>query len=145
MPTLAGFLAFIRNVMGIPTNALPDSSPDVAACYTLALEIVSPDLAALSSVIYPLAVYNLAGDFLINYAQDQPGSTYFETLRTSYKIYNFVAGVITSSSDVSTSESLATPEALKNLTLADLQNLKTPYGRQYLAFAQRLGTMWGIS
>jgi hypothetical protein len=56
-----------------------------------------------------------------------------------------VAGVIGSSADETTSESLVVPEAMKNLTLQNLQNLKTPYGRQYLYFAQAFGTNWGLS
>jgi len=49
------------------------------------------------------------------------------------------------SEDEATSQTLLTPEAMKGLTLADLQNLKTPWGRQYLAFAQSYGTLWGIT
>jgi hypothetical protein len=26
-----------------------------------------------------------------------------------------------------------------------LQNVKTPWGRQYLAYAQTYGTMWGVA
>ena len=34
---------------------------------------------------------------------------------------------------------------MKDFTLANLQNLKTPYGRQYLAWAQAYGPLWGLS
>jgi hypothetical protein len=82
---------------------------------------------------------------LINFATDQSGQTFFATARTNYGINSFVAGVIGSSADETTSESLVVPEAMKNLTLQNLQNLKTPYGRQYLYFAQAFGTNWGLS
>lgn len=143
-PTQAGFVAFVRGQMGIGPSVLPDDSNYLVWAYDVALAIVNRALAAVPP-IYMLAIYNLAGDNLINYAQDTPPSTYFADLRKTWGINSFVAGVITSSSDEGTSESLTVPDAFKNLTIADLQNLKTPYGRTYLGFAQRYGTLWGIS
>lgn len=145
MPTLSGFLVFIRTVMGVPVSALPDDSVDIANALAVALEIANTGLNEVSSLIYTLAVYNLAGDNLINYANDQVGQTYFAQLRQNWNITGFIAGVISGSSDESTSQTILTPEAMKGLMLADLQNLKTPYGRQYLAFAQSYGSLWGLS
>ena len=173
-PTLAGFLAFIRSEMGINSTVLPDSTPAIGWAFSVAMAIVNPDLAAAgfngpaympppSTIgggaqnisIFTLAVYNLAGDNLINYAPDvpdapdvpgsDPAAPYFQYLRNKFGITNFVAGVVASTGDQGSSVSLQVPEALKNLTLADLQYLKTPYGRQYLAFAQRYGTLWGLT
>lgn len=144
-PNVSDYLLFIRNVMGVSTTQLPDDSPYIQYSFDNALEVVNQDLAIMSSRMYTLAVYNLGGDYLINYAPDQPGQTYFADLRKAFKINAFVAGVISSASDEGTSESLTVPEAFQHLTLADLQNLKTPYGRQYLAIAQRYGTIWGLS
>ena len=143
-PTQAGFTAFIRNVMGIPTSALPDSSPTITWALEIAQTIVNVQLNLVPG-IYTLAVYNLAGDNLVNYATDQPNQTHFADLRSQLGLSNFTAGVVSSTSDSGTSVSLATPEFMKTLTLSDLQNLKTPWGRNYLAFAQRYGTAWGIS
>jgi hypothetical protein len=145
MVSQAAFLTFIRGTMQISATYLPDASPDITSCYTLAIEIVSTDLNAISPTIYALAVYNLAGDFLINYANDQSGQTYFADLRAKLHIFDFVPGVLSSTSDGGTSQSMNNPEFMKNLMLSDLQSMKTVYGRQYLAFAQRLGTMWGMS
>jgi len=144
-PTLAGFIAFIQNVMGISSIYLPTTSPVIQMALTIALDIVNVQLQTASPDIYTLAVYNLAGDNLINFAPDQAGQTYFQDLRTSFHISDFVAGVVQSSGDEGTSTSLTVPEALSHLTLSDLQNLKTPYGRQYLAFAQRYGQLWGLT
>jgi hypothetical protein len=152
-PTLAGFQAFIAGVMGIDPLYLPPDSPAIGWAYTVALMDVNPDLALIGSPsgapmqtsMYALAVYNLAGDNLINFAPDQPGRTYFAELRKSMGISAFAAGVVTSASDSGTSDSLAVSDALHNLTLGQLQNLKTPYGRQYLALAQNAGTMWGLA
>ena len=143
--TEAGYLLFIRQIMGISIAVLPDASPYIDYSFQVSLATVSLDLAIVVPGIYPLAVYNLAGDRLLNYAQDQPDSTYFKDLRQQLNLTSFVPGVIQSSSDVTTSQSFAVAQALNKLTLGDLQNLKTPYGLQYLAFAENLGTLWGLS
>lgn len=156
-PTLAGFLVFIRSVMGINTTVLPDNSAAITYAYNVALMTVNPQLGlGLCPTppglwnIYAIAVYNLAGDLLINYAPDQEGQTYFATLRgpppAGYGIYNFVAGVIESAHDETTGDSVAVPDSLKALTLSDLQRLKTPWGRRYLEIAQDFGpNLWGLS
>jgi hypothetical protein len=144
-PTFAGFVNFVRMGMGIGTDNLPDDSIWLVYAYNVAIAVVNLGLAAVGGPIYMLSVYNLAADNLINYAQDTPPSTYFADLRKFYKIGSLVPGLIQSTSDQGTSESLMIPDALKDLTLANLQNLKTPWGRQYLAWAQSWGTVWGLS
>lgn len=166
VPTLAGFVEFVRNIMGINTTVLPDDSLTIPLAYQVAVAIVNPALrgvgipaagAAAASTVYALAVYNLAGDNLINYAQDLPGAAlvegsgdpgqpYFAWLRKQWNVFGFVSGVISSSSDDGTSNSMVVQEAAKNFTLSDLQNLKTPYGRTYLSLAQAYGpSTWGLS
>lgn len=156
MVTIAGFLDFIRNTMQIPVIALPDDSPSIQIALAIAEDLTNPALKAIQSPacstlnytgssIYDLAVYNLGGDNLINFAQDVSGGTFFQTARQSYGINSFVAGVISSTSDNGTGESMVVPDSLKNLTLQNLQQLKTPYGRQWLYFSQAYGTLWGIS
>ena len=151
-PTLSGYLSFIRNVMAVPTGALPDNSAVIATSYNTSLALVNralcrvrnPDPAQPS--IYALAVYNLAGDRLVNYAQDIPPLTYFQDLRKELNLTGFVGGIITSSNDESTGESLVVPKFAENLTMSDLQRLKTPWGRQYLEFIQDYGpSIWGFS
>jgi hypothetical protein len=139
--------------MGIDPLVLPTNSPVIGWAFQVAMMIVNPDLATVATAygtvpatsLYELAVYNLAGDNLVNYAPDQPGRTYFADLRASLNLNAFTAGVVTTAADQNTSDSLAVPDSLKNLTIADLQNLKTPWGRAYLAIAQRYGTLWGLS
>ena len=155
-PTLAGFLTFIANVMQIPTSALPSNSQYPSWAYNFALQVVNPQLglgicpAPGNWSIYALAVYNLAGHTLILYAQDQSGQTYFSKLRGpiadgGYGINAFVAGVVQSAADETTSDSLVVPESLKGLTLMNLQQLKTPWGINYLNLAQDFGQIWGVS
>lgn len=158
-PNQADFLAsFVRGVMGIGTDVLPDSSQVIPIAYGVAIQTVNLQLTQVGvpsgpfdsppgSVpsIYALAVYNLAGDNLINYAMDVPPSTYFADLRTLWNINAFVPGVVQSAADVSTSTTLVVQKAAENFTLSDLQNLKTPYGRRYLSIAQKVGTNWGLT
>lgn len=177
-PTLAGFLSFVRNTMGISTTILPDNSAVIGMAFAVALAIVNRALLVVSVPqfdvtgaqlnggglsIYALAVYNLAADNLLNYAHDlpdadivegsgdpddpaNPGLPFFAWTRKQLNINGFVPGVIESSSDNGTGNSLVVQEAAKNFTLANLQQLKTTYGRTYLAFAQSYGpSTWGIS
>jgi hypothetical protein len=144
-PTLAGFIAWMQDVVQVPTSALPSNSPVIPIAYGVALDLCLTGIQAISQDIYTLCVYNLAMDNLINYAPDQTGQTYFQDLRKQFGINNFVAGVVQSTSDESTSTSYAVSEDLKNLSLADLMYLKTPYGRLYMSYAMRLGPLWGMS
>lgn len=144
-PTEVGFLTFIRTQMQINTTVLPDNSPYIHDSYCAARQIVNIAFAQVSCLIYKLMVYNLAGSNLINFAQDVSGQTFFADLRKKWNLLDFVPGVINSTSDQSTSESLTVPENLTQLTLADLQYLKDPYGRVYLQYAMRYGTLWGLT
>lgn len=156
-PTISEFQTFLTNIVGVPTDVLPANSPVITYSFDGALNSCSQQLALIPSQstawsIYQSAVYNLGAAYLIDYAQDAPsapvykdGLPYFAWLRKQFNINNFVAGVIQSSSDEGTSQSLVVPEAFKNLTISQLQLLKTPYGRSYLGWAQSLGTLWGLS
>jgi hypothetical protein len=150
-PTLAGFTTFIASIMGISSSMLSPTDPAIALSYTLALETVNAALQAVPAIspsqpsIYTWAVYNLAGDTLINYASDVPPSTFFADMRTKLGINSFVGGIINSTGDQGTSEGMMIPDAFKGLTIGDLQNLKTPWGRAYLAIAQKYGQLWGLS
>jgi len=162
-PTLAGFSTFIYSVMGITTAVLPPTSPYIAFAYNVALNTVNLQLQAVCAPkvdptlpsIYALAVYNLAADRLVNYAPDvadapnvpgsNPPAPYFAYTRTKFNLLGFVGGVIQSTSDEGTSESMVVPEFAKALTMADLNTLQTPWGRRYLGLAQSAGSLWGLS
>lgn len=158
-PTLAGFTNFVRNNMGVPESALPNDATGqywISFAYEVALQIVNRQIAIASCKLYTLAVYNLGGDNLINFTPDVPNCTavegsnppacYFANLRSIYNTYGFVSGVITSAADESTSESMVVMDAAAKFTLANLQQLKTPWGRAYLGIAQSAGpSVWGIT
>lgn len=76
----------------------------------------------------------------------QASEQFFVNARAAYKMSSFVPGVISSASDVGTSAGYDNPDFLKGLTLYDLQLMKSPFGRAYLALAQKYGpNIWGIS
>lgn len=145
-PTLAGFLTFIRNTMSINTTYLPDNSQVIVDAFAWSTEIVNAAIQQASAIMYTNAVYNLGGDYIINWAPDQTGQTYFAKLRDNFNIMKYISGVVQSSSDEGTSSSLVVPKAAETFSQSDLQNLKTPYGRMYLMIAQKYGpTIWGLN
>lgn len=154
-PTYSGFLSWVRGVMGVPVQALADDSPSLTLALNVATLIVNR--AFIRTGMYALMCYNLGGDNLVNYAPDvgdppffYPGppptkQPYWAYLRRKYNTFGFVTGVVTASSDESTSQTLATPEQYEGWTLANLQNSKTPWGRAYLGLAAAYGPIWGLS
>jgi hypothetical protein len=145
-PTLAGFLDFVRTVMGITPQQLPDNSTFLPMSFDIARETVNPVIQQVSPLLFTIATYNLAGDILLTWAPDQPGSTFFKDVRKEWNLLNFVTGVVQSSGDNGTSSSLVVQKAAEDFTLANLQQLKTPYGRAYLAIAQDYGpNIWDVS
>lgn len=70
---------------------------------------------------------------------------YWAKFRQMFNITAFAPGVISSASDLTTSSGLLNQDFFRGLTIGDLQLLKTPYGRNYLAIAQNYGTIWGLA
>lgn len=120
------------------------ASPWPGYAFNRALDIVLyvPTVAGLE---YTMACYNCAGHILLRITPDQPGQTYFTTARKNFGLLSFVAGVISSSSDQGTSESLRVPESFGNLTVGDLGFLKTPWGQEYISYAQDFGQISGLT
>ena len=145
-PSLADYLVFVRNYMAIAPRFLPDNSVWIEASYDVAIEKVNLALAAASPLIYTLAVYNYAGDRLINFALDQPGECFFVDLRKAYGLTTLISGLVQAASDNGTSQSFLNPEWAKEMTLTNLEMTRTPYGRTYLGFAQEYGRSgWGLT
>ena len=144
-PNQADYLTFIRD-QGIGQAFLPDNSMWIGITFNVAMGIVNDTLNAANASLYTLAVYNLGVDRLINFASDQEGQTYFADWRVKLGIYTFASGLVASSSDSGTSQSLQVIEAAKRMTLQDLQHMKTTWGRVYSGFAQQYGpTVWGLT
>jgi hypothetical protein len=150
-PTLQGYIDWIRNIMDIDDTIIEDDNPYIEMSYDIAIEIVNRYLFCASPGIYTICVYNLAGDYLVNIAQDDTSTplgtnpTYWADLRNSLNLNSFVPGLVNAANDEDTSAATMVPFSLQNLTIADLQTLKTPWGRVYMGLAQSVGSMWGIS
>lgn len=157
-PTQAGFLAWVRGVMGVPVQWLPDDSQAITDAYEVSVATVNPIFCSVPGSIYRTMVYNLAGHLLAMWAPDvttmppYPYKTvdgvpygYFQYLRQQNNMLGFTTGVVQASSDEGTSVSLTVPKSLENLTLSQLSLLSTPWGRTYLGYAQDWNGPWGRS
>lgn len=177
-PTFDGFVAWVRTFMGAPASVLPDDSPFLPVAYNLAISVCLSSIVsgggldlvpAANAVqmyadgtpapqgpsVYAIAVYNLAGDWLVRIAQDQTdpapvpppanAPTFWADLRKTLGVGSFAYGLIQSTSDQGTSSSLAIPQQVQDMTLANMMQAQTPWGRAYLAIVGQWGTIWGIS
>jgi hypothetical protein len=95
------------------------------------------------SLTYPVAVNPGAGTVLPGAAVSE---TCFFQLRREYKIAAFAPGMVASASDTGTGIGLLNPQFMQRLQLGDIQLVKTPWGRAYLATAQKYGpNVWGLT
>lgn len=143
-PNLADFTSFVTDSMAIPVSALPTNSVWIGYAFNQAMDLVfgPPWISGLS---YTLAVYNCAGHLLLFITPDQTGQTYFADARAQFDLLSFRPGAIDASGDQGTNSAFATPEQLRSLTVGDLDFLKTPWGRAYLAYAMDFGPIGGIT
>lgn len=144
-PNVTDLYTFLTTVAGVPTAALPSNSAYLPWALSYAEEKTLLVLYAIGQDYYCFAVYCLATSFLLNWCPDQANQTFFADARKNMGLNGFVGGTVQSSADQSTSESLLSPEFLKGIQLSDLQQLKDPYGRQFLSMQQSLGNIWGLS
>jgi len=140
VPNISDYILFIQQQMGIGPAFLPVDSFWIATTFNVAMEVANDQMNLVSPTLYTLMIYNLAGDRLVNFAQDQPAKTFFQTLRRKLHITAFYGGTVLNASDAGTASSALPPDSFKMLTLQDLQTLKTPWGRTYLAFAMQAGS-----
>jgi hypothetical protein len=160
-PTLAGFISFVQTFLAPPAPFDPTTDGTMDFAFQVSCQIVYQGLQLVTSPIgpvnpdwqlYSLAVYNLGTDTLINYVQDGPNAPvykddmpYWQWLRSKYGINDFQPGLVTSSADQGTSVGFQVLPQIASMTMANLQQLKTPFGRRYLAFAGQWGPLWGLT
>lgn len=120
-------------------EAISATNPWIVSTFQASKDTVNRAIAKASGRKYTEAIYNLGADLLINVAVDQPNQSYFRDMRRGYRIEAPSFGLPASASDQGTSGALVNPEFMRNLTLDDLQRMKTPYGRAYLGIAQAFG------
>lgn len=142
-PNATDFNTMLTTEIGLTSPTLTAAAVQVTAALAYAVNWAYLQLNCVNNPIYLRAVYCLASDRLINIGQD-PGGV-FAGLRSQFTVTSFVAGVISASADENTSQSIDVPGSLEQLTVADLQNLKTPWGREYLGYAQQGAPIWGLT
>jgi hypothetical protein len=148
-PTIEGFTAWVSAVMGVSAGDMPDPTTlqvafDQALNLTyLGLQGVPSQVTTMS--IYAQAVYNLGGHYLVEFAVDNPNSTFWTDLRNKFGIYNFTGGLTNQAHDQGTGEGMYIFPIFAGMTMLGLQLLKTPWGRAYLAIAGSWGTLWGLT
>jgi hypothetical protein len=135
--------------MGVPLTAMPgDVTLQMAfdeAINLAYLGLKSVPSQSTTMSIYAQAVYNLGGAILVEWAVDNPNSTYWQDLRNRLGIYNFVGGITNQAHDQGTGEGMYVLPQFAGLTMWGLQLLKTPWGRAYLMFAGQWGPIWGLT
>ncbi|WP_336240446.1 hypothetical protein [Citrobacter werkmanii] len=145
-PTLSGFIAFVRNVMGVPDTIIADDDPMLEYSYHAGLEWVNTGMGLNRlPTIYTATVYNAGASVLINHAVDTPPSTYWADVRKSMGIGAPIVGVMSSASDQGTSGSTVLGDAMSNLSLVDLMAMRDPYGQQVIAVLMEQGPVWGYT
>ncbi len=146
-PNTADLAVVINREVGIPVATTNTLTIQLTIALAYGVQWTYKQLACIDNAIYLRAVYCLAIDRLLLYGIDPPNgsSTLFADLRKKLSLTNFVPGVVASSGDDSSSQSFDVAESLKLLTLPDLQNMKSPWGREYLGYAQQGGPIWGMS
>jgi|SRR5215469_223725 len=152
-PTFDGFTWFVDNIMAVPDNAVPDSSW-LQVAYDQSINLAYWGFQTVPSQptspsIYAFAVYNLGCALLLQFAQDDPTAdppeTFWTDLRAKLGISSASYGMINSAADQGTSESMYIPDAIKGMTLMDLQLLKSPWGQMYLMLSGQWGSIWGLT
>lgn len=148
-PSREGFLRFLRRYVGIPEAVLPDNSPQIDEALCGAHQWVDNGMWGCSpSIVYNTTLYNMGASLLLNYGYDESdyeGEDWFVMQRQAFGLDCFTPGVIESAADQGTSGSLAISDAVKNLSLAELQMLKDPYGMRALAVLQEMASVWTLT
>lgn len=114
-------------------------SPYLQWAFNVAVGIALYPPSSMPPLMYVIAVYNLGMHQILKIAQDPPGGTFFSTQRSTFNLLSFQAGPVAASADQATSETLVTADFIKGLTMQGLDLLNTPWGREYLAYAQMYG------
>jgi hypothetical protein len=136
-PNLADFTTYCQN-QGIVATYTASSSEyfQWAFNWSMADAMVCPNMPTIR---YVLAVYELGADRFITIAQDDGQGTFYQTQRTTFGVLEFRPGVVMASGDGPTSQTLVVPDWYRELPLAAQEQIKTPWGRRYLAYAQMYG------
>ena len=136
-PNLADFTTYATN-QGVVASYTASTSNyfEWAFNRAMAQALCAPAIVAIE---YVLAVYNLGVDRFVRLAMDDGQGTFYATQRATFNILDFRPGVVMASGDGPTSQTLVVPDYYKELPMWGQELLKTPWGREYIAYAQMYG------
>lgn len=136
-PNLADFTTYATN-QGVVASYTTSTSDYFEWAFNRAMNqaLCAPSMAVIE---YILAVYNLGTDRFVRLAMDDGDGTFYSTQRATFNILDFRPGVVMASGDESTSQTLVVPDYYKELPMWGQELLKTPWGREYIAYAQMYG------
>ena len=136
-PNLADFTTYATN-QGVVASYTTSTSDyfEWAFNRAMAQALCAPTIVAIE---YVLAVYNLGVDRFVRRAMDDGQGTFYSGQRSNFGILEFKPGVVMASGDGPTSQTLVVPDYYKGLPMWAQELLKTPWGREYIAYAQMYG------
>ena len=136
-PNLTDFTTYATN-QGVVASYTTSSSEYFQWAFDWALNdaMTCPQVPSLQ---YVLAVYTLGTDRFIRIAQDNGQGTFYQDQRASFGVLQFKPGVVMASGDQGTSQTLVVPDWYRNIPLMSQEIMKTPWGREYTAYAQMYG------
>lgn len=136
-PNLADFTSYATNQGVVAPYTAPGSDYfEWAFNRAMAQALTAPSMAVIE---YILAVYNLGTDRFVRLAMDDGDGTFYSSQRATFNILDFRPGVVMASGDEPTSQTLVVPDYYKELPMWAQELLKTPWGREYIAYAQMYG------
>lgn len=140
-PNLTDYQTFLTNE-GFTAAVLPPDSEWITWSFNRAVTTAKASCipGALMSE-YVMAVYSLATHHLVLSAQDQPGLSFFANLKAKLNTSGFVGGVVRGSGDQGTYSEVVVSKLFENLRITDLEYIKTIWGRMYLSYAQKYGSV----
>ncbi len=136
-PNLTDFTSFATN-QGVVASYTASDSEYFQWAFTRALN-QALEAPSMPSIEYILAVYNLGTDRFVRLAMDDGQGTFYQTQRGTFNILDFRPGVVMASGDGPTSQTLVVPDWYKELPMFAQELLKTPWGREYVAYSQMYG------
>ena len=138
VPNLTDFTTYATN-QGVVASYTTSTSEYFDWAFNWAMSDAMTCGGNMPSIQYVRAVYNLGVDRFIRIAQDGTSGTFYQDQRAQFGILVFKPGVVMATGDQGTSDTLVVPDWYRNIPMNTQQLLKTPWGREYIGYAQMYG------
>jgi hypothetical protein len=141
-PDILGRQATASAVVNSTGNIISFKTIDSGQNYTSIPPMsISPPLSGGVQATGTTIIENgeVSGYVLTNPGTQYPISNFWSSLRLRYKYDSFITGFVQSTSDQGTSTSLLVPRIFDKLNISSLRKTGTPWGLQYLEYAESYG------